>query len=662
MRYTPTLKLSTRLVAFVTMIVTSAIFILFVGGTLSFQRMGEEYLHHYLQGVVDVVDQELEHPDAHNVMPRWLPKLLKASNIVEMQLSSSTGVVYQFKDTASRVEDYKLFKTDMPLTLNQGYVLHFKAVPPYIGYTYSFGVMWSITFAVILIIVCLIKGVKWLKEQLSGSELLEERGRMILAGRVEQFARGVPKEWPYTASKALDQLIEELQYARQERSRFDTFIRSQTFLDQLTGAANRVLFDSKLESTLSENGAMGGVMMITIEGLDAVREESGAGIANELIVQVGECVMNTIQRYPDVMLSRYYDSSFAILIPHQNSREISNVAIQSLKAIDRLIPPDILEKENWCHIGMSMYVEGDSRARIIDEAETAVKSAQLQNMNTWSRFNKDVRLDDERGNVRWRSLFERTLTSDALHLFQQEAYLLDPSGHLYPIHHELFVRIAEPGKGMLKASRFSSAIETVGYEAILDRAVIRRALQLSKAYDVNTAYSINLYVTPFASKEHTKWFRDQLIQTPPRLRKLLSFEFSEGHLVLHLDYMRPVIRMISAFGCKIVVGQVGRTIVSTHYVKDLKIDFLKLHRSLIKRIEQRHENQLFIRSIIGVCNGTGTKVIAVGVESQSDWDILKGLGVDGVQGRLFDSENQVMLVQENHSIVKLGKRNRWKKR
>lgn len=64
MRYTPTLKLSTRLVAFVTMTVISAMFILFLGGTLSFQRLGQEYLNHYLQGIVEVVDKEMEDPDA----------------------------------------------------------------------------------------------------------------------------------------------------------------------------------------------------------------------------------------------------------------------------------------------------------------------------------------------------------------------------------------------------------------------------------------------------------------------------------------------------------------------------------------------------------------------------------------------------------------------
>lgn len=91
MRYTPTLKLSTRLVAFVTMTVISAMFILFLGGTLSFQRLGQEYLNHYLQGIVEVVDKEMEDPDAAYSMQRWMPKMLQASGIIEMQLTSEAG-------------------------------------------------------------------------------------------------------------------------------------------------------------------------------------------------------------------------------------------------------------------------------------------------------------------------------------------------------------------------------------------------------------------------------------------------------------------------------------------------------------------------------------------------------------------------------------------
>ncbi len=662
MRYTPTLKISTRFIAFVTVIVTSAMFILFIGGTLSFQRLGHEYLNHYLQGVVEVVDKELDEEDAAYAMQRWMPKLLQASNIVEMTLSSDSGVIYRFRDTNSKVEPARLYQTDIPLKRNQGLSIHFKAVPPYIGFAYSLSAMWSTTFAVILIVVCLLQGVKWLKAQLYGSELLEERGRMLLAGRVEEYAKGDEREWPYTASEALDNLIEELKDARQERSRFDTFIRSHAFLDQLTGSANRVLFDSKLESLLLENGVRGGVIFVSIEDLEQAKEDNDRTVIDELVIQVGEFISNIIQRYPDVILSRYYEGVFAVLIPHQSAREVSNVVAQCLKVMERLDPPRPLDKENWCHIGVSMFAEGESRNRIIGEAEDALRSAQLQGANAWSRFQKNNQVADERGNVRWRALFEQSFTQENLHLFKQDCYLFDSKEANKLIHSELFVRIPEGGNRYLKASRFSSAIETVGFEMVLDKVVVNKIFHYCRLMTNPVPLSLNLYVTPFANRDYLKWFREQLMQLPARYRNKFSFEFSEGHLVEHLDYMRPVVKMISAFGAQVIVGQAGRTIVSTHYIKDLDVDYLKLHRSLVKRIEQRHENQLFIRSLIGVCSGTKTQVIAVGVESKQELATLKALGVNGAQGRLFDQESLLLPQKRSVSAVKLGPRKRWKNR
>src|SRR5690606_23463308 len=114
-------------------------------------------------------------------------------------------------------------------------------------------------------------------------------------------------------------------------------------------------------------------------------------------------------------------------------------------------------------------------------------------------------------------------------------------------------------------------------EMVLDRAVFTRVLQLLKIPEFTGNYSLNMYVTPFADKRYLRWFRNELMQLPHSLRSRLSFEFAEGHLVQHLDYMRPVLKMMAGLGCELVVGQAGRTIVATHYIKDLNITYLKLH-------------------------------------------------------------------------------------
>ncbi|EHH0750813.1 RNase E specificity factor CsrD [Vibrio vulnificus] len=665
MRYTPTLKLSTRLVAFVTMIVISAMFILFIGGTLSFKKLGQEYLNHYLAGIVEVLDKEMEDPDAAYSMQRWMPKMLQASNIVEMKLSTDSGVVYRFKDTSPQIDVNRLYEQSYVLQRNPGYRVEFKATPPYVGFGYSFQALWSITLAVGLIIFCLMRGVKWLKEQLYGSELLEERGRMILAGRVEQYAKGDEREWPYTASEALDMLIEELRDARQERSRFDTFIRTQTFLDKLTGTANRVLFDNKLESALHESGAQGAVLLMRIADWKSVSEENDKQMADEFVIEVGSLISNLVQRFPEVVFSRYYPSDFALFIPHLGAKDVANLASQCIRQLEKLNPPYPLDKENWCHIGVTMYQEGERHSQIMDEAETALRSAQLQSNNNWSRFKKWNHIDETRGSVKWRTIFETAMSTENVLVFGQLSYLLDGQ-QLNPLHIELTCRIVDPENGIVKASRYMSALKQVGFESQMDRAVIGKVFAHLRANSENIGkLSLNLHVTPFANRHYFKWFRDELLQLPSEYRTKLSFEFVESHLVRHLDYMRPVAKMLSGLGCQLVVGQAGRTIVSTHYLKDLGVDYLKLHRSLTKKIEQRHENQLFVRSMLGAGAGTKVKVIAVGVETKQEWSTLVELGIHGGQGRYFSVENQwlppvVTTVEEKQT--KTARRNRWRRK
>ncbi|WP_104400063.1 RNase E specificity factor CsrD [Vibrio penaeicida] len=660
MRYTPTLKLSTRLVAFVTMIVVSAMFILFIGGTLSFKRIGQEYVHHYISGIADVVDSELDNPEAAESMAKWLPKLLQASNVLEMDVTSPSGSMYHYKDTRSFLQVERAQQLTYPLQHHSGYQIHFTVLPPYVGLEYSVGAMSSITLAVLLIVFCLIQGIKWLKEQLYGSELLEERGRMILAGKTQEFAEGDLREWPYTASEALDKLIEELRDSRQERSRFDTFIRTHTFLDQLTGAANRVLFDSKLEASLQEAGSYGGIVLFRIKAWDDVISINDKVSVDEFTIEVGQSLSNIVQRFPDVIFSRYYESDFAILIPHQGSKEIEALCSQVIKQISKIEPLSPLSPDNWCHIGASLYSEGERRGYILDEAETALKTAQIEPVNNWSRFDKKQKKDIARGNVRWRTLFDKTLCSSNIQIYSQPCFIRENQQEEL-LHHELFLRLKDESGAIIKASRFMAAIEQVGYEMTMDRVVIQEILDWLKTKNERICYSLNINVLPFKEKLYTRWLRDELLQLPSEIRKSISFEFSESSLVKNLDYVRPVIRMISGLGCKIIVHQAGRTIASTHYIKDLDVDYLKLHRSLIKKIDQRQENQLFIRSLIGACMDSKTKVIAVGVENSSEWIALQNLGIDGGQGRFFVKE-ELLFPKRLASKVKIGRRNRWRQK
>jgi RNase E specificity factor CsrD len=514
-----------------------------------------------------------------------------------------------------------------------------------------------------LIVFCLYQAIRWLKAQLIGSELLEERGRMILAGRVEENATGSSKEWPYTASEALDRLIAELKEARQERSRFDTFIRENTFLDQLTGSANRLLFDTKLESSLHESGASGAVFLLQINDWETIVESETLTSRDQLLVDTAAVIESLLERYSDAIQSRYYDDMFAVFIPNKGYKEVSQLLNQCLRSLDKIALLDSMDSDNWFHIGLTMYQQGEKKDRIVEEAELALKSAQHQSSNNWSRADKPQNSVEVRGNVRWRTLFDKKLIADKMELLAQPCYLDSQNNNRMQIHEELFVRISDEKGKTIKASRFIDAVSQVGYEMQLDTEVWKKLLTLLKNNKNKQLYSINLSTLPFRHHSHIIWFRDELMQLSNDKRVRLSFEFVESEVVQHIDFMRPVLKMLSAMSCKVIINQVGRTIVSTHYLNDVKVNYLKLHRSLIKRIENRPENQLYIRSLIGASSDTSVKVIAVGIETEKEWAMLLSLGVHGGQGRLFSAEHSIAKERKLASKppkVTAGRRNRWR--
>ncbi|MGB7994677.1 MAG: EAL domain-containing protein, partial [Photobacterium halotolerans] len=347
---------------------------------------------------------------------------------------------------------------------------------------------------------------------------------------------------------------------------------------------------------------------------------------------------NMVQRYPDSVLSRYFDAEFAIMLLQQPSKEVNQFVNQLLKGLERLTPSAPLQRENWCHIGMTYFASGERRGRIMDEADMALRSAQLQGTNSWYAFQKDVLGEDTRGSVRWRTLLDAVFSQGGPALYQQPAYL---SGEQVPLHRELLARINDENGEMIKASRFLPAVEQVGFNVRMDKQVISQALDLLKNGPTLDNFAINVSIESLLDKGFIRWFRDELLQTPRPVLKRLSIEVPERNLSRHIDAVRTFLKMVTGLGCRLGVDQAGRTIVSTHYIKDVNVQYIKLHRSLIREIDQRQENQLFVRSMLGACANSGVEVIAVGVENDREWQVLQQLGINGGQGRFFAPEMSV---------------------
>lgn len=642
------MKLTDRIVASVALIVIAAIFILFIGGAVSFRKLGNDFLVHYLNRVVEQIDQAGVSPQNAQYIEFWLPKMLQASDVVELEVRSKSGLLYQYQQITNVTNYAALMNHRFDLPSNPGFFVTIKSRPPYADFTYSIHAMSSLGLAILVILLGLILGIRWLKIQLRGADILSHRSRLILAGRRDEALTGMQGEWPQEASAAFNTLLLELKDARQERCRFDTFLRSNMFLDKLTGVANRLMFDNRLQTKLHDQGSYGAVMLLEIHDWEHLKQCYLEDELNEWLMQIASLLSTFSLRYSDVVLARYYENQFAFLLFHHTTKSAKQFANQLMKMLQKQTPLPECSMENWTSLGVTFFSGAEKREQLMQEAELAKRSAKQIEANAWHAYEKNRVVEDMRGSVRWRTLFERVFAQNNLYLYPQS--VLDCREQV--LHFELIARIKDEKGKLLKASSFMKGIHLVGMNQPFDRAVLLKAVNEIVQDHSEQMYSVNLCCESLMQKTFRTWLRDTLFQMPKSIRQRLFIELTESSLVQYFSEIRSVLHLLKSLGVEVIVDQAGRTIVSTHYIKDVQPKYIKLHHSLVQDIHHRPENQLFIRSMLGACQSTAVQVLAVGIETSMEWLTLIDIGVKGGQGRLFCADYIEQPIKK--------KRRRWK--
>ena len=200
---------------------------------------------------------------------------------------------------------------------------------------------------------------------------------------------------------------------------------------------------------------------------------------------------------------------------------------------------------------------------------------------------------------------------------------------------EMLGRIFDGAEEVISAEYMPMVLQ-FGLSEEYDRLQISRLIPLLKYWpEENLAMQVT--VESLIRPRFQRWLRDTLMQCEKSQRKRIIFELAEADVCQHISRLQPVIRLMNALGVRIAVTQAGLTLVSTSWIKELNVELLKLHPSLVRNIEKRTENQLLVQSLVEACTGTHTQVYATGVRSRSEWHTLTGRGVAGGQGDFFAS-------------------------
>ncbi|NBC98436.1 RNase E specificity factor CsrD [Atlantibacter hermannii] len=629
------MRLTTKFSAFVTLLTSLAILVTLFGCAASFYNSVHYKLEKRISAVVTVIDSELLINTPEALAPRLIG-MMTPVDISQIQFIKDGHTLVEVKAPHTyrqlggaerwRSESFNLLK-------NPGLTVRVTWSDPVVNYFRSVLTTAPLSIAIIFMVAMIFLGGRWIKRQLSGLELLETRASRILNGERGNRVRGSVHEWPTRASSAMDILLSDIQHASEQRNRMDTLIRAFAAQDAKTGLSNRLFFDNQLATLLEDQesaGAHGVVMMMRLPDFDTLRETWGKTAVEDYLFNLINMFSTFIMRYPGALLARYFRSDFAVLLPHRTLKEAEGIASQLLNAVDALPPTRMLDSADMLHIGVCAFRGGQSIENVIESAQVATRNAVLQGGNGWSVYDESLP-EKGRGNVRWRTLIENVLQRGGPRFYQKPAVTREGWVH----HRELMCRIFD-GEEEVLAAEFMPMVIQFGLAEQYDRQIITRVIPFLRFWPEETL-AVSVSVESLIRPPFQRWLRDTLMQCEKSQRKRILFELAEADVCQHINRLQPVVRLIQALGARIAVVQAGLTVVSTSYIDDLNVEVVKLHPGLVRNIEKRTENQLFVQSLVEACSGTQAQLFAAGIRSRSEWQTLVERGVTGGQGDFFSA-------------------------
>lgn len=630
------MRLTNQIVALLCLCVIGTVLLVLTAAGMGFHGLTERFQRDELRAVVDIFEEEvLSQPDAPRLQG-WLPPLLRANEVKGLTVTLDDGLLFEYQEPTLDQQRHRLEEVHLAGKRFPTLHMDFWVASSFSQLDRLYAPLASLATGLVVISLGLWLALLWLRRQLKGVELLARRGQHILSGNPGKLRHEVALEWPVSVSQALTFLQTELADAKKERSRFDTFIRRNVFIDKQLGVGNRIFFDNRLEAAMSDaDYSVGSVLLLEIDALDAVMRHDGEERAIEGLQECSALVGHFLQRYNGAIQGRYAGNVLAILLPGLSKQETLTAADQLLKRLAHLSWPDYVDADRALYIGAVCYQPGELIVQVEEEAELALRGARLQQESGYFLYDKPLRVDaSDKGTVRWRTLLERQFSRHQLTYRLQSAYSGKP---LIPQLHEMLARLPD-GKGkLLPAAGFVAMVEKVGMQLPFDRQMSQLALLLLPREE-GVPLALNLHPLSLLDPEYRHWLWMALLRLGRRRSAMLVVELNEAHVGRYQEALRAPLRELRLLGCRLSVDHAGQDVVSIHYIKEFELSFLKIHPSLVRDIQHRPLNQMAVRSLVGGCANSQTQVIAVGVESEAEWRVLQSLGVVAGQGHWFDGQ------------------------
>lgn len=425
--------------------------------------------------------------------------------------------------------------------------------------------------------------------------------------------------------------------------------------DILTGLVNRNLLNDRIDQAILQSrqkGHLAAVLLLDLDRFKLVNDGFGHVPADNLLKVVAERLAACVRDTDTV--ARLGGDEFVIVIG--DIEDADSVAGVAAKILRNLALPLVVEgKELFvtASIGIAMYPRdgehGESLLRNADVAMYRVKEHGRNNYRFYTPEMSHMALDrlDMEGNLR------RALERDEITVFYQP--IVDLASKRI-VGAEALARWKHPRIGMIHPPEFIPLAEETGLIIPLGERILRLVTRQIAAWK-----AAGLPPLKVALNISARQFRQENL--PALVQQVLGEAGIDGHsleveltesMVMHdVENAIATLRDLKQLGVDLALDDFGTGYSSLAYLKRFPIDALKIDRSFVRDIDTEADDAAIAHAVIAMAHSLGLRVIAEGVESEPQLELLRNYDCDEYQGFLFSrpvpADEFALLVQNRSS-------------
>ena len=406
--------------------------------------------------------------------------------------------------------------------------------------------------------------------------------------------------------------------------------------DLLTNLPNRILLAERLEQSIKKcdrHKAELAVAYLDLDGFKEINDKLGHSIGDEVLAAIGRRMSATI-RETDT-LARIGGDEFVLLIEFEHGSEEYLTALHRILTVcKQAVIVDGVEVVLSVSGGVTVYPNDDaSPDLLLRHADQAMYEAKQAGRDQIKCFDtkRDQRVQKTYSLINGLS---KAIENDELFLeFQPKVDVTN--GDI--IGAEALIRWAHPERGTLYPNEFIRPIEdlpiidTVGYWVIEKTLNLLERLQ---AVGYEFPISVNIAPRHFLEKDFPETLRDILNSRKKFIieKRLLEIEIIETQKFFDLSSVSNIMHSCSEMGARFSLDDFGTGYSSLLYLKELPAETLKIDRSFITGMNESQNALLIVKAILGLASAFNREVIAEGVETYDQANLLVNLGCRVIQG------------------------------